>query len=209
MIIDELVGNLKTYEMNVESTKISEGSKEKNLACKVTDENDESDLDEEDIALISRNFNKFLKKVINFGKKSTPTKKKNIEKGKIGGCYKCGKTDHQIEDCSMWEVEWKRERAEIILPRKQKGMEVQINLPQLILSHIHRICVQDNKDHGLGSVKEWQVQTTTNVLGKVDHAAIPATSRGENSPMECLRTSLTTKGEEIAAFKVPHSTAMD
>ncbi|KAG5576200.1 hypothetical protein H5410_056334 [Solanum commersonii] len=98
----------------------------------------------------------------------------------------------------------------IILPRKQKGTEVnyldftlmellisqvQINLPQLILSHIHRICVQDNKDHGHGSVKKWQVQTTTNVLGEVDHAAIPATSRGENSPIQCLRTSLTAKGD--------------
>ncbi|KAG5576210.1 hypothetical protein H5410_056344 [Solanum commersonii] len=75
--------------------------------------------------------------------------------------------------------------------------QVQINLPQLILSHIHRICVHDNKDHGLVyrlwlgeifeyfqvPVKEWQVQTTKDVFGEVDHAAIPATSRGENAPM--------------------------
>ncbi|KAH0688871.1 hypothetical protein KY289_016229 [Solanum tuberosum] len=53
----------------------------------------------------------------------------------------------------------------IILPRKHKRTEanyldltlmellisqVQINLPQLILSHIHRISVHDDNDHGLG-----------------------------------------------------------
>ncbi|KAH0715005.1 hypothetical protein KY284_007910 [Solanum tuberosum] len=100
-----------TTQMNVESTKRSECSKEKNLALKVTNENDESDLDEEDIALISRNFTKICKKGMNFGKKSAHTKEKNIEKGQNGGCYKCGKTDLQIKDCPMWEVEWKRERA--------------------------------------------------------------------------------------------------
>uniref|UniRef100_A0A0V0HBE0 Putative ovule protein n=1 Tax=Solanum chacoense TaxID=4108 RepID=A0A0V0HBE0_SOLCH len=82
----------------------------------------------------------------------------------------------------------------IILPRKHKRTEanylnltlmellisqVQINLLQLILSHIHRISVHDDKDHGLGygfwlgevfeffqvPVKEWQVQSTKDVFG--------------------------------------------
>ncbi|KAH0712161.1 hypothetical protein KY289_008120 [Solanum tuberosum] len=130
MTLDELVGNLKTYEMNVKSTKRSECSKEKNLALKVTNENDESDLDEEDIVLISRNFMKICKKGMNFGKKSAPTKEKNIEKGQNGGCYKCGKTDLQIKDCPMWEVEWKRERAEKEkreLANKKKGKERENN----------------------------------------------------------------------------------
>ena len=40
MTFDELVENLKTYEMNVESAKRSEGNKDKSLALKATDEND-------------------------------------------------------------------------------------------------------------------------------------------------------------------------
>ncbi|KAH0769693.1 hypothetical protein KY290_013674 [Solanum tuberosum] len=130
MTLDELVGNLKTYEMNVEITKRSDGSKEKNLALKVTNENDESDRDDEDIALISRNFKKFFKKGMNLGKKYAPTKERNPEKSQIGGCYKCSKIDHQIKDCPMWEVEWKKERAEKEkkeLANKRKGKERENN----------------------------------------------------------------------------------
>ncbi|KAH0769692.1 hypothetical protein KY290_013673 [Solanum tuberosum] len=101
--------------------------------------------------------------------------------------------------------------------------KVQINLPTLVLSHIHRICVHDDKDHGLGygfwlgevfvyfrvPVKEWQEQTTKDVLGEVHHVVIPATSRGANAPVQRLKALLTTKNEEIDALRVGHSAAMD
>ena len=53
MSLDELVGNLKTYEMNVD--KRGEGNKEKNLGFKTT-ESDEYDIDDDDLSLISKNF---------------------------------------------------------------------------------------------------------------------------------------------------------
>ncbi|XP_070041375.1 uncharacterized protein [Nicotiana tomentosiformis] len=34
------------------------------------------------------------------------------EKKTNAGCYKCGKTDHMIKNCPLWEIEWKKERAE-------------------------------------------------------------------------------------------------
>ena len=27
------------------------------------------------------------------------------------GCYKCEKTDHQIRECPLWEIEWRKERV--------------------------------------------------------------------------------------------------
>ncbi|KAK4718254.1 hypothetical protein R3W88_016592 [Solanum pinnatisectum] len=114
----------------------------------------------------------------------------------------------------------------IILPRKQKQTEanyldltlmellisqVLINLPQLICSHINRICVDDSTDHGLG-YGFWLgdiFEYFQDVLGEVDHAAIPMTSRGENAPMQRLRASLTAKNEEIAALQVSHSVVID
>ena len=39
MTLDEFVENLKTYEMNVKSTKRSERNKYKRLSLKATDEN--------------------------------------------------------------------------------------------------------------------------------------------------------------------------
>ncbi|XP_069145656.1 uncharacterized protein [Solanum lycopersicum] len=60
MSLDELVGNLKTYEMNVD--KRSEGNKEKVLGLKAT-KSDESDIDDDDLALINRSSNKGLPSV--------------------------------------------------------------------------------------------------------------------------------------------------
>ena len=57
MYLDELVGNLKTYEMNID--KRSEGNKQKNLGLKAT-ESDESDKDDDDLNLISKNLKKTL-----------------------------------------------------------------------------------------------------------------------------------------------------
>jgi len=92
--------------MNVDNNKRNEGSKDKNLALKVT-ESDESDLDDEYIALIRRNSKKLFKKGMNYVKKKSLNKDKSTENIQNGGCYKCGKTyHHQVKDCPMWDVEW-------------------------------------------------------------------------------------------------------
>ena len=87
MTLDELIENLKTYEMNVD--KRGEGNKEKNLGSKAT-KSDESDIDDDDLTLIRRNFKKFLKRGFNSGKKTPPMKEKNVEKPQGRGCFKCG-----------------------------------------------------------------------------------------------------------------------
>ncbi|KAH0658497.1 hypothetical protein KY289_027245 [Solanum tuberosum] len=95
----------------------------------------------------------------------------------------------------------------IVLPRKQKRTEanyldltpmelllskIQINLPTLILSHIHGLCVFDKKECGL-AYGFW--------LGVVNHETISATKRGANAPMQRLRASLTAKNKEITALQ--------
>ena len=109
MTLDELFENLKTYEMNID--KRGEGNKEKILGHKST-ESDESNIDDDDLDLISRKFKKLFKRVLNATKKSPPLQEKNPEQSQNGGCLKCGKTDHQIKDYPMWELEWKKEKAE-------------------------------------------------------------------------------------------------
>ena len=100
MTLDELVGNLRTYEMEVDGTKEQEALK-KILALKASDSDEEFELDKEQVAFITKNFSKFFKK-----KKGTSTKKYSNDNP--NGCYKCGKTDHQIWDCPVWEIEWKK-----------------------------------------------------------------------------------------------------
>lgn len=88
-----------------------------NLYFKLTDKDDESNLDDKDIALINKNFKKVINKWINYGNKYTPTKDKNIVKVHNGWCHKCYKIEVQFNDCSLWKVEWK---AEWINKRAQK-----------------------------------------------------------------------------------------
>ncbi|KAH0669785.1 hypothetical protein KY285_023938 [Solanum tuberosum] len=126
----------------------------------------------------------------------------------------------------------------IVLPRKQKRTEanylnltlmewllskIQINLPALIISHIHGLCVFDKKERGLAygfwlgmvfehfcvPIKKWQIQTIKDVLGVVDHETIPATKRRENAPVERLNASLTSKDKELDALLVAHSAELD
>ena len=55
---EELIGNLMSYEVNLQAKKVQAQDK-KNLAFQA--EQDDSDSDEEDMAFIAKNFKKFLK----------------------------------------------------------------------------------------------------------------------------------------------------
>ena len=59
--LDELIGNLQTYELRRNSQQQEETMKDRGLALKIMEE-DSSDLDEEDMAMFSRKFKKFVKK---------------------------------------------------------------------------------------------------------------------------------------------------
>ena len=115
MTLDELVGNLKTFETKAEGRRKGESSKEKNIAFKAT--NDKySDSEDEEVALLTRNFKKFIMKTRGAG---MSTRSNN----KVGACYKCDQTDHLIKDCPLWEAEWKKEQIEREIKRKRLGSD--------------------------------------------------------------------------------------
>ena len=58
--------------------------------------------------MISKNFRKLFKKDKNYGKKPSPTKENSSKKVPNEGCYKCGETDHEVKNCPMWKVEWRK-----------------------------------------------------------------------------------------------------
>lgn len=76
MTLDQLVGNLNTYEMNVDNAKRGERSKDKILSLTTT-KGGEPDLDDEYITLVNRNFKKLYKTGLNYGK-SPPSRKKRM-----------------------------------------------------------------------------------------------------------------------------------
>jgi len=61
LFLDELIGNLQTYELRRNSQQQEETKKDRGLALKIM-EDDSSDLVEDDMATVARKFKKFFKK---------------------------------------------------------------------------------------------------------------------------------------------------
>jgi len=80
--LDELIGNLQTYELRRNSQQ-EETQKDRGIALKIMGE-DSSELDEEDMALITRKFKKFFKKTREGTRKKHPSRLKNTDR-EIGG----------------------------------------------------------------------------------------------------------------------------
>jgi len=77
--LDELIGNLQTYELRRNSQMKEEGKKDRGLALKAR-ESDSSDFDEEGMAMIAQKFKKFFKKAESKYKKGNTSRTKNSDR---------------------------------------------------------------------------------------------------------------------------------
>lgn len=84
---------------------------------KTSDSDEDIEIDEEQVAFITKNFTKFFKKK-SFDKKGTGSKRQSNDNQTR--FYKYGKTGHQTRDCPLWIVEWRNKRAEKELKEKAK-----------------------------------------------------------------------------------------
>nr|XP_009590334.1 uncharacterized protein LOC104087531 [Nicotiana tomentosiformis] len=93
LTIDELVGNLKTYEMKKKKDhERREPKKEKNLILKA--DNSYSSGDDADMAYLTRRFQKMVRRIGDIPKKGSSCRN---TKG-CDCCHKCGKPRHFIKD---------------------------------------------------------------------------------------------------------------
>ena len=81
-----------------------ETRKDQGLALKVV-ESDDSDLDDEVMAIITRTFKKFVKKAKENFKKGSTSKTRCIDHDQPSGCFRCGKHDHVVKNCPMQNEE--------------------------------------------------------------------------------------------------------
>ncbi|XP_070057463.1 uncharacterized protein [Nicotiana tomentosiformis] len=100
--------------------------KERSLALRITER---SNLEEDEMAMITKDFKKYLMRGKGSSRGGNYNKARVPEKQTNEGCYKCGKTDHHIKNCPQWEIEWKKERSERknrkkeqVHPKKNKGL---------------------------------------------------------------------------------------
>jgi len=95
--LDELIGNLQTYELRRSSQQQDETKKDRGLALKIMEE-DSSEL-EEDMAMITQKFKKFFKKTKEGTRRKHSSKFKNTDREQFTAYFKCGKMVHIVKNC--------------------------------------------------------------------------------------------------------------
>jgi len=106
--LDELIGNLQTYELRRNSQQQEQTKKDRGIALKVMEE-DSSDFHDEDMAMISRKFKKFFKNIKENARRKNFIKLKNTNQEQFSGCFKCGKLDHIVKNCPLLKDEQDQE----------------------------------------------------------------------------------------------------
>ena len=94
--LDELIGNLTTYELRRQTMKMDAPKKERSLALKITEG---ADLEEDEMTMIIKDFKKYLMRGKSPSRSGSHSKPRVPKKQTNEGCYKCGKTDHHIKNC--------------------------------------------------------------------------------------------------------------
>ena len=117
--MDELIGNLQTYELRRNFQQKEEIKKDRGIALKVMEE-DNSNLDVEEMAMTTRKFKRFFKKAKENSKKKNFSKFKNSDQEQFSGCFKFDKLDHIVKNCSLLKEEQEAEQSRK-QGRKQAG----------------------------------------------------------------------------------------
>ncbi|XP_070004234.1 uncharacterized protein [Nicotiana sylvestris] len=128
LLLDELTENLTAYGLRRQTMKMDVPKKERSLALRITED---SDLEDDEMAMITKDCKNYLRRGNDSSRSGSYSKSKAPEKQTNDGCYKCRKTDHHIKNCPLWEIKWKKERAE----RRNRKKEQVHALDSTVLKH--------------------------------------------------------------------------
>ncbi|XP_070032634.1 uncharacterized protein [Nicotiana tomentosiformis] len=118
--LDELIGNLKACELRRQTMKMDVPKKERSLALRITEV---SNLEDGEMKMITKEFKKYLRSGKGYSRSGSYNKARAPEMQANNGCYKCGKTEHIIKNCPLWEIEWKNDRVERKNRKKEQDDE--------------------------------------------------------------------------------------
>ncbi|XP_075107044.1 uncharacterized protein LOC142180026 [Nicotiana tabacum] len=112
LTIDELIGNLKTYEMKrKKDLEKREPKKEKSLVLKA--DNSDSSGDETDMAHLTRRFQKMVRRNGGIPKRGSSSRNTNVN----DCCHKYGKPGHFIKDCPLHKQNHYKHNANKVIKR--------------------------------------------------------------------------------------------
>ena len=83
-------------------------------------EEDSSELDEEDMAMLTRKFKKFFKNTKARTRQKHPSRSKNTEQDQFTGCFKCGKMDHIVKNRPQLKEDQEEEPPKRQLEERRK-----------------------------------------------------------------------------------------
>ncbi|XP_070046914.1 uncharacterized protein [Nicotiana tomentosiformis] len=122
--LDELIGNLTAYELRRRTMKMDVPKKERSLAFRITEG---SDLEEDERALITKDFKKYLIRGKGSSRSGGYNKPRVTKKQTNEGCYKCGKTITTSKTALNGKLNGRRkelneetERRNRFIPRRKK-----------------------------------------------------------------------------------------
>ena len=101
---DELIGNLQTYELRRSSQVKEEIKRDEGLALKAL-KDDGSNLNDAEMAIITRKLKKFFKKSGENPKNKGIRKPRSSDCDQFTGCFKCGKYNHTVRNCPFLKEE--------------------------------------------------------------------------------------------------------
>ncbi|XP_070047490.1 uncharacterized protein [Nicotiana tomentosiformis] len=113
LTIDELIGNLKTYEMKKKKDhERRDPKREKNAVLKT--DNNESSGEDADMAYLTKRFQKMVRKNGGIPKKGNTCKPRGYDL-----CHKCRKSWHFIKDCPLLKQDYYKHNTDKAAKRNQ------------------------------------------------------------------------------------------
>ena len=109
--LENLIGNLTSYEVQMQEKENDKQSNKKVIALKKTTDSKSENENDEEIALLTRRFKRFIRN------KKFPKKGKFHEQDEAPLCFKCNKPRHLKRDCPLLKM--KNFRKETRKPKKK------------------------------------------------------------------------------------------
>ncbi|XP_021759157.1 uncharacterized protein LOC110724067 [Chenopodium quinoa] len=155
--MEQLVGSLMTHELHLSSN--NESSRSKSLALKAQD-SEESEVDEEEMAMLVRKFKKMMN-----NKKFERNKKFTSSRNTT--CFRCGSKDHFIKDCPVQDGEKGKTKG------KEQSKESKVYKPYFTKDNVKKAMLAAWGDTDLEEEEDQPLEETAHLclMEKTDEAA--------------------------------------
>ena len=155
-------------------------------------EEDSSDLDEDDMAMLTRKVKKFVKKTKVGLRQKHSGKAKNTDRDQFTGCFKCGKMDHIIKNCPQLKEDQAAESPKRLF-RKKGGNSSRKQFARAMLA-----AWGDSSDEDEGSEEEEEEEEEEEAVALMARSESDSDEESSDSLIE-LKNKVSSLNKQIKA----------